>query len=168
MVTLIPSQNLGIFMSMTGTDYHYYFRNSLQNYIADVYMGETPWLNATTICTFPKPWRSSHKRSVSKTREKRRSRIVRRSVDEYTGTYRNKAYGNIVVTYSTASNQLHAIFGYGRWDLVDGGSDNFYCKWARDPPTLNAKFRFLRKNGAVNAIKIPTFYWRYPPVFFRT
>ncbi|XP_041369961.1 protein flp-like [Gigantopelta aegis] len=165
-VTLIPSQKLGVFIVMTGSDPNYFFRNSLQDYIADVYMGETPWLNKTTICTFPSPWHSSRRRSVSR-RRVGRLRNVHASLQAYVGTYRNEAYGNIIVTCCTITNKLHAVYGYGRWNLVEDRVDDFDGSWTRGPPNIDVKFKFMRSGGAINALNIPTFYPKYPPVFFR-
>jgi hypothetical protein len=56
LVTLIPDMNIGIFTTMNGDDPGYRYRFLLHNYIGDLLLGENPWLNKTTLCTFPEPW----------------------------------------------------------------------------------------------------------------
>jgi hypothetical protein len=45
--------NIGIFTSMNGADGENTVRILFHNYIADLLLGEEPWLNKTTVCTFP-------------------------------------------------------------------------------------------------------------------
>ena len=56
LLTLLPDVGLGIYSSVTGPDESYLGRRAAHMYIADVLLGQVPWLNLTTACTFPEPW----------------------------------------------------------------------------------------------------------------
>ena len=59
-LTLLPEMNVGVVSMLTGNDYHYKFRTPLHEYVMDVALGQAPWINSTSICTFPDPWKSAH------------------------------------------------------------------------------------------------------------
>ena len=56
LLTLLPDVGLGIFSAITGPDSKYFGRKAAHLYIADRLLGEEPWLNHTTACSFPEPW----------------------------------------------------------------------------------------------------------------
>ena len=64
-LTLLPEINGGVVTLMTGSDYQYKFRTALHMHLIDHALGHDPWINSTTICLFPNPWKS---RSSSRTR----------------------------------------------------------------------------------------------------
>ena len=72
-LTLLPDMNVGVVSLMTGSDYQYKFRTSLHMYLMDQALGHSPWINATTICSFPNPWRPSRSLRPSRSRRPRRS-----------------------------------------------------------------------------------------------
>ncbi|XP_071095539.1 uncharacterized protein [Haliotis cracherodii] len=165
-LTLIPDKNLGVFVVMTGTDPNYWFRGSLSAYLMDVYLGEAPWINTSTICSFPDPWRT-RRRSGRRNRPTRVTRYqANLALPAYTGTFRNEAYGNLVVHYDSASHRLRAIYGIGSWVLTSRGSDTFRANWDNPAPTLDFDFTFLTSNGEVYAL-IPSFEKTLPQIFFR-
>ena len=56
----IPDLNVGVYASVNGPGYGSY--SGIHNivsfyYIVDHLLGLKPWLNQTTACTFPKPWK---------------------------------------------------------------------------------------------------------------
>ena len=103
LITLIPEANLGIFSSMSGEDEHYIFRTLLHSYLADTFLGETPTINETTICTYPEPWFPavhSNRRPIDKTRNSTHS------LSAYVGTYHHPAYGDLVVRPNSTHLQV--------------------------------------------------------------
>lgn len=78
-------------------------------------LGETPWINATTVCTFPKPWFQPSKKRVSKPINK--SYICNRPIAQYVGSYHNDIYGTVDVTVILGTNQLNLTYGFGHWTL---------------------------------------------------
>lgn len=59
LLTLLPTEKLGIFIAMTGDDPHYKYRFPLQNYIADHILGKV-LVTVRPLVTFslniPTPW----------------------------------------------------------------------------------------------------------------
>ena len=88
---------------MTGEDEQYIFRTLLHSYLADTFLGETPTINETTICTYPEPWfpavHTSH-RLIDKTRNSTHS------LSAYVGTYHHPAYGDLVVRPNSTHLQV--------------------------------------------------------------
>ena len=56
LLTILPDKDIGVFLALNGADESYYGRRLLNLYIMDLLLGEEPWLNLTTACTFPSPW----------------------------------------------------------------------------------------------------------------
>ncbi|XP_067665045.1 uncharacterized protein [Haliotis asinina] len=165
-LTLIPDKNLGVFVTMTGTDPNYWFRGSLSAYLMDVYLGRTPWINTTTICSFPDPW-GTRRRSRPL---RRRTTVTRHQANlalpAYTGTFRNEAYGNMIIRYESESHRLKAAYGIGSWVLTSRGNDTFRANWNNPAPTLDFDFQFLTSNEEVYAV-LPSFEKTSPQIFFR-
>uniref|UniRef100_T1INY4 Beta-lactamase-related domain-containing protein n=1 Tax=Strigamia maritima TaxID=126957 RepID=T1INY4_STRMM len=68
-VTLFPEEGLGIFTaangpSLTGMDNAF---RALHYSISDLAMGESAWLNESTVCSYPKPWIMAQKKAVTTT-----------------------------------------------------------------------------------------------------
>ncbi|XP_067661439.1 uncharacterized protein [Haliotis asinina] len=55
---LYPDMNFGIFSSANGpgTANEGIAQNIISFYISDILLGDQPWLNSSTACTFPSPW----------------------------------------------------------------------------------------------------------------
>lgn len=168
---MFPDTNLGIYTAMSGDDEDFFYRYSLHQYLADMYLGETPWLNATTICSFPSPWfppkRNRTKPNIS------RNLQPQRTLDEYLGVYENPAYGKIemfILDEPDANNKLIAEFGYV--DLI------LYPKKTKDEfffetDGIAAKLinfgtvQFKEEKGIITKMRIPTFEPKDPPIFKR-
>ncbi|XP_050400285.1 protein flp [Patella vulgata] len=165
LLTLIPDENLGIFTSMSGTDIGYFTRLTLHNFLADIFLGETPWLNSTTICSFPRPWHNN----VQSRRTKRAitmpiSPFLVTNLVIYAGVYRNEAYGNIDVVIT--NNRLRAIYGIGEWNLNPTSDTKFTAVWQKDAPRLDFVFTFKKTGTRVYSL-IPGFQKSKPPIFYK-
>ncbi|KAK3090220.1 hypothetical protein FSP39_010170 [Pinctada imbricata] len=129
-ITLIPDKKIGIFTAMNGLDDHYLYRTLLHNYLADLYIGTQPYLNASTICSYPKPFfddpklrpeyggnRPSVDKNVPPTH----------SLRTYVGAYKNSPYGTVHVAIDAAKNRLTLTYGVGSWYLYPkrGKTDEF-------------------------------------------
>ena len=65
----LPDLNIGVYASVNGPGYGSY--SGIHNivsfyYIVDHLLGLEPWLNKTTACTFPKPWKKENDTKPSK------------------------------------------------------------------------------------------------------
>lgn len=116
-ITLFPSQNIGVFTSMNGEDENFILRVLLHNFLSDVALGVTPWLDASSICdrlTAPNYTEYSHTRNPQ------------RPITEYIGRYVNPIYGNLNVEFDANSEHLVLKYGVATWDLwTNSGKDQF-------------------------------------------
>ncbi|KAJ8302679.1 hypothetical protein KUTeg_019075 [Tegillarca granosa] len=166
LVTLIPDMNIGIFTSMTGNDHNYIFRALLHNYLSDIALGETPWLNGSTICSFPEPWYTI---PVSKHTSVNKNIPLYRDESEYIGSYSNNAYGTLNISHNATLNTLEMRYGFARWALYPKHThDTFYgeasglIKKSFDLSTI--KFH-TGKTHHITSVEVTSFETNDPPVF---
>ena len=57
-LSLLPDVDVGVFLALNGNDYTSLGRLLIHAFLMDLALDEEPWLNTTTVCTFPHPWRS--------------------------------------------------------------------------------------------------------------
>ena len=55
---MLPTQNIGAIILTTGSDPSFRQRAAVAHYLLDSALSVEPYLNKTTICSFPKPWDS--------------------------------------------------------------------------------------------------------------
>ncbi|KAL8590172.1 hypothetical protein ACOMHN_010367 [Nucella lapillus] len=147
LLTLVPSQKLGIFTALTGGDSKYRTRASLHSYLMDRVLGQAPWLNTSTLCSFPAPW---HNDSADQTAPPyNTSNPLAYKLSAYVGSYSNPAYGTLEVKkWQDSKNRsvddgrepaalLTLFYGFGTWDLIptpscssssSPGEESFYGK----------------------------------------
>ncbi|XP_033751010.1 protein flp-like [Pecten maximus] len=171
LLTLIPDMDIGVFITMTGSDHDYLFRTVLENYLADNALGETPWLNATTMCTFPEPWMRKH---VTTHHSIVKNLPLHRPVSSYVGTYHNEAYGNLYVhNHAGDQSQLNMQVGIGNWKLFpthttdhfDGEGEGTLYK-IKD--LRNVQFHLDSHSSGIHSIEVPSFESHAPPLFTKT
>ena len=121
LLTLLPDMNIGIYTGVTGADGGYLGRRMLQMYVMDLLLGETPWLNLTTGCSFPEPWTPASVKTAKKTDGP--PAIVSNS-EQYTGTYGNFQYGNLTFVVDDSSRLILQYGDFGRWNLIETGTEN--------------------------------------------
>ncbi|XP_041368109.1 D-alanyl-D-alanine-carboxypeptidase/endopeptidase AmpH-like [Gigantopelta aegis] len=167
---LIPDKKFGVFMVATGNDDEYLFRVSLANYVIDATLGFTPWLNASTFCSFPQPWFG---RKVTKYKLPDSSTPYKKNVSTYLGFFTNKAFGNMEVYYNASLGRVVIRYGYGEWALypIAGPPDSFYGKGMGIISVKHCHtFVFRSGKGAGDrTVKIEAmcFEMKLPPVFVR-
>ncbi|KAK3098245.1 hypothetical protein FSP39_017595 [Pinctada imbricata] len=169
MLTLFPSENLGIFTAMTGDDQGYWFRTTLQNYLADIYLNQQPWLNQSTLCSFPEPFFKDTRPKTKPPIEKFRK--LARYVSRYAGIYYHPAYKNLKII---PKFPLHMEYGFGKFKLYAmTKKDHFYMEaydMARYMSSSYGKVIFHaseRDKNAIDRIEIPSFQKDDPPIFLK-
>lgn len=121
----MPSQQLGVFTTMTGKDDGYALRGTLHALLMDHALGFPPWLNESTLCSFPAPWHNVTTSSPPYGAK----RPLAHNVSAYVGSYVNAAYGRVEVREwedsrdgsddgREPSAHLTLFYGFGTWDLV--------------------------------------------------
>ncbi|KAJ8304984.1 hypothetical protein KUTeg_018567 [Tegillarca granosa] len=169
-LTLLPEMDLGIFTVFTGADYDYNYRTSLHNYIADIYTGEQPWLNITTLCTFPQPWiHGSSKKSIPSIRKDRKAS---RHLSMYVGIYKHPAYGSLIIKNRPGTNQLVITYGWSSLILYPKHSvDEFYGETIGIAAKIINfgifKFNFNSTTKIIDSVKVPAFERNDPPIFVK-
>ncbi|XP_033742502.1 gigasin-6-like [Pecten maximus] len=112
---LFPNQDIGIFASLTGSrdnDNQHPIR-VIMSRAADMLLGETPWLDRRTACSFPAPWGNvSPSIPVSGVGQFRTFWNISRPMELYVGSYGHPAFGNISVTIE---NRTQLVLHYGRF-----------------------------------------------------
>ncbi|XP_063445232.1 gigasin-6-like isoform X1 [Mytilus trossulus] len=157
MLSWYPKADIGIFVAFTGNDPNYFYRLTLHNYIFDVYTGQVPYLNTSTICSYPEPWLKSDIPLVKPNYPKDRN--TTRNKKEYIGTYKNQAYGKIKIGKHTEKNKLKLIYGYLTFELYPSETqDEFYGDTTGIATKLLdvSKFKFKFHNDQVT-LKASTF-----------
>ena len=165
MLSWYPEADIGIFVAFTGNDPNYLYRLTLHNYIFDVYTGHVPYLNTSTICTYPEPWLKSDIPKEKPTYPKDRN--TTRNQKEYIGMYKNKAYGKIKIGKHTEKNKLKLIYGYLTFVLYPSETkDEFYGDTSGIATKLVdvSKFKFKFHNDQVT-LKATSF--QEQPIFIR-
>lgn len=107
---LLPGVDAGLFVATNGpqTSQKAQALTVITSMAADLLLGESPWLNSSTICTFPFPWtKNSHSSRTSQKRDncsmQNESKMVIKtevtspSTNDLEGIYYHKAFGEITV-----------------------------------------------------------------------
>ena len=130
LLTLVPSQRLGVFTAMTGRDNSQALRGSLHAFLLDHALGIPPWLNESTLCSFPAPWHDVDAPRTSPLYAGGDKRELAHHVSAYVGSYVNPAYGRMEVREwqdtddgsddgrEPALARLTLFYGFATWDLV--------------------------------------------------
>lgn len=93
---------------MNGEDDNYILRIQLHNFLSDIALGVTPWLNATSICNqIKEPKYTGIAKNLNSIRP----------IDEYLGLYSNPIYGNLAVEKNHNNEHLVLRYGDTTWNL---------------------------------------------------
>lgn len=124
--SLYPQSKSGFFMMVNGP-WPIKFRKDLEplSYIlSDILLQEDPWLNASTICTFPEPWEEQPSAKNQTETEM--------PADDYDatpciGNYGHRIYGDITINYfvnESLSFKLNSV-GFGNLTLLFSENSTF-------------------------------------------
>ena len=168
LLTLIPSMKLGIYTGVTGPDRDYVARRMIHLYTADLLLGETPWINMSTACTFPEPWSAPTPHRSYNTYDTGTAVLP---LKKYAGTYGNFGYGNLTVYVNQTTGNLQIRYGpMGLWDLFPGKKEHFFfgqgldLVWAYN---MEAQFIYNCQKDIVESVTMPAFERKQVPMFKR-
>lgn len=115
MLWLFPDLQSGVFVALTGAKDN---QNappvySIVSQASDLLLGITPWLNQSTSCTFPAPWKDVKPKERGNASMPHPMPYWNISVtpENYAGQYGHLAFGNITLTKDTEGIMLY----YGRF-----------------------------------------------------
>ncbi|XP_041357397.1 uncharacterized protein LOC121374360 [Gigantopelta aegis] len=103
-LTLYPDLQTGIFISQTGPTLH----ELLTFYLTDILLGDQPWLNASTVCSFPAPW-APREGAFDNSFDVTNQKVT--DVDKYVGRYGHRFAGDATVKVGSADGTLAVEFG---------------------------------------------------------
>ncbi|WAR28019.1 GIGA6-like protein [Mya arenaria] len=112
LVWLFPEENIGIFISTNGGMFKDYQSKSLTTtmyYLADKLLDKKPWLNSSTACSYPLPWKEVNETDTKLTEIS----AFLPDISEYTGIYGNEFQPDFILTLSESS-QTQLNFESGR------------------------------------------------------
>ena len=154
---LIPDKKIGVYSCITGLDSGYHGRRALHMYVIDQLLGETPWHNLTTACSYPD---TLSDRSEKDNDKGNLPAVAAASLDSYEGTYGNYGYGNVTVRYIAADDSLEMSYGtLGKWTLESTATeDEFTGKGLDDVWNMNLSgVKFTSTGGVYNEVSVYTF-----------
>lgn len=149
-IVMIPDKQIGVYSSITGLDSGYHGRRALHMYIIDLLLGETPWYNLTTACTYPP--------NTRKQREEPTPGTADLPLSDYEGAYGNYGYGNLTVTKT--EDTLEMTYGsIGRWNLHPTAVENqFTGEGVGDVWNMRLSgVQFTSIGGRVEEVSVSTF-----------
>ncbi|XP_071088264.1 gigasin-6-like [Haliotis cracherodii] len=127
-LTFLPDVGVGVWVGITGSrnGEGETVRDVITMYALDVLLGETPWLNSTTGCTYPAPWEPPKQpRPRRNAYEDSTTTDDPADISEYVGDYIHPAFGTFRVFQD--GGQLKYSFGVLlRGDLNLKSCDQFY------------------------------------------
>ena len=169
LLTLVPALQIGVFTAITGGEPDIAFKRNLHLYAIDIISGDQPWLNATSVCTFPEPWK---KRKEEPKEPFETNTKASRELKFYTGTFYNKAYGTCQVYLNDSAECLMAKIGVGHFVLQpQSQKDEFYAEgdglFEKYEQFSKFQFRFTNKEEYAVALVAKSFNYDDPPVFDR-
>ncbi|XP_014791369.1 D-alanyl-D-alanine-carboxypeptidase/endopeptidase AmpH [Octopus bimaculoides] len=167
-LTLFPEEKLGVFVALTGSDFQAYKRTLIMQYVADLYLGNEPWINASSIKDFKVP-KYKPKCPNPPSSETNRYYLFG-SPPNYKGIYSNSLWGNVTVT-QTKSGTLFFTYGFVTFQLFPNPKafSSFSAKGIGEMRFLKLSsvyFEVCSKRGVV-AITIPSFEKLMPPTFWK-
>ena len=124
-LSLLPDADVGVFLALNGDDYTSLGRFLIHAFLMDLALDEEPWLNTTTVCTFPEPWvplpfAEELVQKIASRDDGPRHRFTKSDessdfpypsdLTPYTGVYGDFYYGNVTV-FSDDSQSLFIQYG---------------------------------------------------------
>ena len=171
MITLIPSDKLGIFVSINGEGTIAHMVKSLViTHVTDILQGEEPWINLTAACEFPKPWKEFPK-NISYFKVFNRAVSPKKPLKEYAGRYGNMLYGNLTVSLDKKNNQLKLVYGKLSFRMYPTTTaEELYIESEEKTwmiQNFKVTFTFSGRDSKADTITVPFAMDEEPPVFKR-
>ena len=94
----------GVFISQTGPTLH----DLVTFYLTDLLLGHRPWLNASTVCSFPSPW-APPRGAIDNSYDVTNQRVTH--LDRYVGQYGHRFAGDANVKRGKEDGSLVMQFG---------------------------------------------------------
>ncbi|GAB1605956.1 gigasin-6-like [Argonauta hians] len=167
-VVLFPKEKLGIFVALTGSDKQDFKRLLLTQYVADLYLGEEPWINDSDIKDTKPPQYYPSCPDLPKEKKYFVSSTLS-SVIDFEGLFSNTLWGDINVYSNSTSRVLYFTYGFATFELIPKNwmLGTFSARGIGEVEfmTLNSiQFNICELKGIVS-ITVESFDGHYPPTF---
>ncbi|XP_064608798.1 uncharacterized protein LOC135472974 [Liolophura sinensis] len=169
---LYPDVDLGIFIGLNGEDPSVFSRTALQSFIADLVLGYEPWLNTTSVCTFPAPWKET--RPSGRDGPIKKDLTPTKPLDTYVGQYSLPLYGALDITKNkdvNCTNCLRMTYGISIWDLYPGALPNQFIALGKGAVRLwnavSVMFNVPSGKSKAASLQLLSFDSKDPPTFSR-
>ncbi|XP_064597703.1 uncharacterized protein LOC135464140 [Liolophura sinensis] len=107
---LFPNSDVGIFVSTNGKiEGGGIPRELIVAFMADMMLGENPWLNTKTACVYPKPWISKPPKDLPHGTFPELG--SQRNLSEYVGVYGHRLLGDVKVFINESTKKLQLTLG---------------------------------------------------------
>ncbi|XP_046569203.1 protein flp-like [Haliotis rubra] len=129
---LFPDKNVGIYAVVNGPQTHTksLALRAIMSYAADILLGEDPWLNTSTICSYPAPWKEAFE-SASPPTVTDTTVVTARPAQDYVGSYYHRGFGEIRVELKEdGEDALRMTFGrFGKLNLYPQSETMFHGRF---------------------------------------
>ena len=165
-LNIIPSKGIGAFVSNNGlADPSVPLKFAL-----DVLNGEEPWLNASTVCTYPQPWQPPPDVPVPDINMTIGEPA--RKLSAYTGTFKQPVFGKITV-YKATNQTLKIQYGMlGDINLTPLAIPDVFLAQGSGivwyAPLGIVNFTSSSQRNVIDTLQFPALEMLEPPVFKRS
>jgi hypothetical protein len=147
LITILPHSSSAIFTALSLNGDGYNFPAALHCAILDLLLGEKPWINSTTIATFPSPWVTSPTDKRDSQSKRHEFNLQNLQLTNFTGVFVHGAYGTANIFLGVSSDTLRMTYGIGLWELkYTGNGTIFDADWLGPAPSYDIRIRFLVNN----------------------
>ncbi|XP_070564933.1 uncharacterized protein [Ptychodera flava] len=161
---LFPTKSIGVFSAVNGPYTHEADSalKRIHTYIADLLLKQEPWLNSSTACSFPSPWKPiANDASESRLYPPAIMPLSdSNTLREYEGSYIHHAYGKLTIKINSTDGKLHFQYGnLGRGFLTAVDLEDTFSMTVNTVIWYLAsgvKVKFMRTaTGQVNEVLFP-------------
>ena len=113
LLTLLPDMNIGVYTASNGPGGidAFLFHQLVHYFLTDTLLGEKPWLDKETICTFPKPWSNKPLSPETIYIPMDTTLPSSRPLKHYEGKYEHGLLGKIIIEVSSTNTCLSLRHG---------------------------------------------------------
>ena len=181
-ITVIPSKKIGIYVALNSQGSKGDIRDLIHQFVADVVMGETPWLTVDRVCNMTQSESSHTWWEDVPLSERSRLGILSditistnneiRVIGDYLGVFGRFGYGNVTISSGDSANKLRMTYGTrGTFDMYQTANEDVFTLVGVGPASVfnigDVTFSRSSGGGPVDRLTIPGFEPLDPPVFIR-
>ena len=104
---LLPDIDKGIFLEDNGPQTASWAMINIAHFITDILTNESAWLNTSTVCSFPEPWKSLPQKKI----QQLPNGTPPFGLSQYEGIYNHPAFGEITIYYNSTASKLMLQMG---------------------------------------------------------